>query len=244
MKRHMWRAHTPIECSLCGANLESRQGLKHHKEDIHKVTKTLECKHAKDGNCLDGEECLFNHDGKLNESILSENKNESELMSSIQCKMCPNLYESEFKLKRHEWRAHEKVDCRLCGQASQSREDLENHKRVDHGITKRRDCTFWANGTCVDGVECLFIHGIQNHNINRGNNRNDKKTGSENNVMKFCKQGLKCNRKCGISKDGHQKVKDIPCKFGQSCNRSKCYFKHNEAQGAGFQGNQRNRTDP
>ena len=63
IKRHIWRAHTPIECSLCGSDIESRHELKHHKENVHKVTKILECKHAKDGNCIDGEEeCLFTHD--------------------------------------------------------------------------------------------------------------------------------------------------------------------------------------
>ena len=181
---------------------------------------------------------------KLNESIHIGNEDKSEPMSSIQCKKYQKTYESEFKVKRHEWRTHERVDFRLWGQASQSREDLNNHKRVNHGITKNRECTFWANGTCVDGSECLFSHGIINHNDDKGHNLNDKQTRDDKINQKFCKQGLKCTRECGIGPDGHKKVKDIPCKFGASCNKSKCYFKHNQAQGAGFQGSQRNRSDP
>ena len=30
IKRHIWRAHTPIVFSLCGTNIESRQDMKHH----------------------------------------------------------------------------------------------------------------------------------------------------------------------------------------------------------------------
>ena len=62
LKRHMWRAHIPTECSLCNTTVESRQNLKHHKENVHKVTKQLECKYAREGKCIDGEECLFRHD--------------------------------------------------------------------------------------------------------------------------------------------------------------------------------------
>ena len=75
---------------------------------------------------------------------------------------------------------HEKLDCRLCAQASQTREELDNHKRVNHGITKK--CIFWTSGTCVDGSECLFSHGILNHNNDKGHNRNDSTLRDDNSI--------------------------------------------------------------
>ena len=207
MKRHIWRAHTPIECSLCGTNIESRQGLKHHKEYIHKVTKSFECKHAKEGKCMDGEECLFSHYVKDIEVNDQQQEQINESASNVKCTKCPKTYDTDFKVKRHEWRSHEEVDCRLCGQASQSRQVLENHKQLCHGITKNRECTFWASGKCVDGVECLFSHEAQKHKSDRLHKKDQNKKGGESSSPEFCKKGLKCDRNCGLSDSRHKRVK-------------------------------------
>ena len=176
---------------------------------------------------------------KTSNQIQRKKDNTSESRSNIQCEKCPKIYETEFQIKRHAWRYHEKVNCRLCGQASLSRQDLENHKRVDHGITKNIECSFCANINCVDGSECLFSHETQNHNTG-----NVPQIRSETINQKYCTKGLQCTRECGISNEGHKKVKEIPCKFGQTCNRKNCYFKHKPDQRAGFQESQRDRKNP
>ena len=242
LKRHMWRAHTPTECNLCDSSLESRQDLKHHKENVHSVTKQIECKYAKDGTCIDGEECLFLHDENSNVEKPKHIINRENPLSNIKCQQCPKEYTTKFEVKRHEWRAHEQVDCRLCGQASESRQDLEIHKQNSHGITKQRNCKFWESGKCVDGVECLFSHDNQSNNDIREHIQKNHKGSTENNRQFYCKIGMKCTRMCGIAESGHKRVKDIPCKFGKACTRNICHFKHDIDQG--FQGNQRHISKP
>ena len=242
IKRHIWRAHTPTECSLCGTTVESRQILKHHKETEHKVTQQMECKYAKEGKCIDGEECLFRHsqDGQGEEPQQPGGKD--DFLLKISCEKCQKCYNSKFEVKRHEWRVHEPVDCRLCGQALESRQLLETHKKNIHGITKQRECKYWVNDKCVDGNECLFSHESKIHKYDIVNTKTSHKENTDNFEIIYCKAGLKCTRTCGINESGHKKVKDIPCKFGQACKRNICHFKHNSAQG--FHGNQKHTRNP
>ena len=121
IKRHMWRAHTPTECSLCGIGVESRQDLKHNKENIHKVTKQIECKYAKEGNCIVGQECLYHHDVQRNLKKHKQQENKVEGNSNVKCMKCPKGYKTQFEVKRHERRSHEQVDCRLCGHVLESK---------------------------------------------------------------------------------------------------------------------------
>ena len=237
IKRHIWRAHTQTECNLCDLVVESRQKLKHHKENIHKMTKQIDCKYANEGKCIDGEECLFYHGENIKVVEHKEPENIIEAPLQEKCQKCPKGYKTLFEVKRHDWRSHEQVDCRLCGQVYENREELENHKQNNHGITKLRECKFWASGRCVDGIECLFTHDSKSYTSKGSHTLGKHKEVIDTNIQLYCKSGLKCPRTCGIDQSGHKKVKDIPCKFADACNRNNCHFKHKNVQIQGFQGN-------
>ena len=59
LRRHDWRAHRQIECSICTEMLKSRQELKEHRKQEHQMLKKVACKFYPD--CYDGDECLFDH---------------------------------------------------------------------------------------------------------------------------------------------------------------------------------------
>ena len=232
-KRHMWRAHTPIDCTLCDKTTESRQSLKHHKQSIHNMTKTLKCKFSSKELCIDGDECLYTHEEPTDkvEISIQNNAESNSVKNTISCQNCDKTYTTDFEIKRHIWRSHQEVECILCGQVLCSRQELEKHKRQSHGITKIKPCRFWSSGGCVDGDECLFSHEtIPNtfYNINETPEADLKKD-------KYCKMGIKCARQCGISDEGHKKVKNILCKFNKKCTKQQCYFKHTAENGAVFQ---------
>ena len=62
LRRHDWRCHRSIECTICGEELESRQQITNHRQTKHKIFKITSCKFFP--ACYDGEECFFEHDGK------------------------------------------------------------------------------------------------------------------------------------------------------------------------------------
>ena len=64
LRRHDWRSHRQIECNMCGQTIESRHGIREHREKEHGMFKIVYCKFFP--NCLDGDECLFEH-GKSND---------------------------------------------------------------------------------------------------------------------------------------------------------------------------------
>ena len=59
LRRHDWRAHRQIECSICMETLTSRQQLKEHRQHVHKMLKKIPCKFYPE--CFDEDECLFEH---------------------------------------------------------------------------------------------------------------------------------------------------------------------------------------
>ena len=170
MKRHNHRAHIPVECMLCCSQLESRISLKHHKKNVHNVTKITACQFALQGKCIDEDECLYSHENitKRDDSdeILDEN-NASAIKVKKKCNKCTKVYNTDFEIRRHTWRTHEVVECIHCGHSSKSRQELETHKKGKHGVTKTRTCKFWVHGKCLDGSECLFSHETQSNNIHK-----------------------------------------------------------------------------
>ena len=59
LRRHDWRAHRAIECSMCGDTINSRQEMKEHRENKHRMFKKIACKFFPD--CFDEDECLYEH---------------------------------------------------------------------------------------------------------------------------------------------------------------------------------------
>ena len=59
LRRHDWRSHRSIECTICSEILENRQEITKHRQNTHKMFRTLTCKFYP--NCYDGDECLFEH---------------------------------------------------------------------------------------------------------------------------------------------------------------------------------------
>ena len=64
IKTHIWRSHEEIECNLCDESVASRHVLKRHKEVIHRVKMTQDCKYFKEGYSVNSDKCLFNHNIK------------------------------------------------------------------------------------------------------------------------------------------------------------------------------------
>ena len=64
LRRHDWRAHREIECSICMEMLTSRQELKDHRQQEHKMLRKIPCKFFPE--CYDGDECLFEHINLIN----------------------------------------------------------------------------------------------------------------------------------------------------------------------------------
>jgi hypothetical protein len=60
VRRHDWRCHREIECNKCGENIASRQDLKEHRETQHRMLRKVFCRFFP--NCMDEEECLYEHE--------------------------------------------------------------------------------------------------------------------------------------------------------------------------------------
>ena len=67
LRRHDWRAHREIECSICMETLTSRQQLKEHRQQVHKMLKKIPCRFYPE--CYDEDECLFEHINLTNGEI-------------------------------------------------------------------------------------------------------------------------------------------------------------------------------
>ena len=59
LRRHDWRAHRSIECTICNEMLPSRQDISMHRQAKHRMLRKMVCKFFPD--CYDADECLFEH---------------------------------------------------------------------------------------------------------------------------------------------------------------------------------------
>ena len=59
LRRHDWRSHRNIDCTICGEMLDSRQEIGKHRQSIHKMFRKIPCRYFPE--CLDEDECLFDH---------------------------------------------------------------------------------------------------------------------------------------------------------------------------------------
>ena len=69
LRRHDWRSHRTIECTICKKMLDSRQDISSHREMEHRMFKKVSCRFYPD--CFDADECLFEHNNVANESNFS-----------------------------------------------------------------------------------------------------------------------------------------------------------------------------
>ena len=171
--------------------------------------KAFECEHC---------DSLFSNETGLAEHVKKKHIKET-------CEKCPKQYSSKFQMQRHIWRSHEEINCNLCEINLQSRHDLKRHKVEDHKITQSHVCKFFKENRCVDDDECLYKHDVNDTTSETTSER--AKNDSNTNETKFCKKGLKCLRtECPIGDSGHQRIRDVPCKYKERCNKRECPFKH------------------
>ena len=80
-----------------------------------------------------------------------------------------------------------------------------------------------VEGKCTDAEECLYVHS---KTVNIGTKK--RFLNKSNTEDSYCKDGLKCARvDCEYNDDKHQRIRDVPCRFQESCAKQECPFKHN-----------------
>ena len=69
LRRHDWRCHRSIECTICSEKLESRQDITSHRRVKHRMFRKIFCKYFP--ACYDEDECLFEHNFSSEEENIS-----------------------------------------------------------------------------------------------------------------------------------------------------------------------------
>ena len=59
LRRHDWRNHRNIACTICNERIESRQEISSHWRIVHKMYRSIQCKFFPE--CYDENEFLFEH---------------------------------------------------------------------------------------------------------------------------------------------------------------------------------------
>ena len=139
---------------------------------------------------------------------------QSKQVSKIKCSKCEKEYTNMSKLRRHDWRSHRSVDCNICGSSLESREEISNHRKVVHKMSRKTTCRFFPN--CIDEDECFFAH-----------NQNEESQEDRTGKSRYCLKGEKCeDQSCEYSEVNHLNVKNVICRFQERCNKPECMFKH------------------
>ena len=153
-------------CHECKQNFEEKSSLDNHLEK-HKVTsfKCMDCEktfssekwreehhktHMKQDN-FNCENCGISCNGQ-NEFISHKRThviNTEEV--EIKCSKCEKVYSNMSKLRRHDWRSHRAVNCNICGLSLRSREDISNHRKIEHNLYRKMKCRYFPN--CFDENE-------------------------------------------------------------------------------------------
>ena len=123
---------------------------------------------------------------------------------TFSCNKCDKVYASMNKLRRHDWRSHREVECSICGKGLRSRDEISNHRKIEHNMFRKTKCKYFPN--CIDEDECLFEH---------------------DNESKYCPKGSSCDdQSCVFSEVNHVNMPNMLCRFQAKCNRSECMYKH------------------
>ena len=136
--------------------------------------------------------------------------------AGVKCTKCDKVYSNMSKLRRHDWRSHRAIECNICSEMLISREEISNHRKIEHQMFRRIKCKYFPN--CIDEEECFFDHedhqSPQTSGINIGQNR-------------YCSKGNSCdNQSCEFSERNHLNVENVMCRFQAKCSRSECMYKH------------------
>ena len=95
LRRHDWRNHRSIECSICAQVLESRQAILNHRQMVHYMNRKQPCKYFPD--CYDGDECLFAHESSVNPDDVSAFCSRGEDCSDQSCLFNEQQHKSVIK---------------------------------------------------------------------------------------------------------------------------------------------------
>ena len=98
LRRHDWRSHRAIECTICGEMLHSRQDIGKHWRDVHKMYRKIPCRYFPE--CFDDEECLFEH------------KSSSTEANSLS--VCPNVPDCSDQTCTFSEKSHKSLKVDLC----------------------------------------------------------------------------------------------------------------------------------
>ena len=132
--------------------------------------------------------------------------------SESKCSKCEKVYTNMGKLRRHDWRSHRAIECNICGITLKSRDEISNHRKLEHNLSRKIRCKYFPS--CIDEDECFFEH-----------DQNDVSK-VEKRKSRFCLKGEKCeDQSCEYSEMNHN-VKNVVCKYQSKCNKQDCMFKH------------------
>ena len=79
LRRHDWRSHREVECNICDMKIENRAEISSHRRKEHKMFNVAKCRFFP--NCIDEEECFFQHE--------EDSNNKSEAFENTKSKYCP-----------------------------------------------------------------------------------------------------------------------------------------------------------
>ena len=216
-------------CQECNEQFEEKSLLDNHLEKHEAVYKCVDCDKTF-SNEKWREEHQKNHINKDNfncESCGLIYTGQTELMShkrthiinnqevELKCSKCEKVYPNMSKLRRHDWRSHRTVNCNICGLSLESREDISNHRKIEHNLFRKMKCRYFPN--CIDENECFFEHEEQD------STQLEEKIGKS----RYCLKGESCeDQSCEYSEVNHLNVKNVLCRFQAKCNKAECMFKH------------------
>ena len=192
-----------IVCNTGVYKVLSQSDFKEHIENKHVTVRVNEC--SKSGRTFEENSDPRGH---------ASNHIGDNINNELKCNKCDRVYGNMSTLRRHDWRSHRPIDCNICGVKLESRQDISEHRKVEHKMFKRIKCRFYPN--CIDQDECFFIHE-ESVPVQETRYRSHG----------YCPDGLEChNQSCEYSDNNHKNFKEILCRFQARCNRAECEFKH------------------
>merc|ERR1712013_203644 len=203
LNTHLESHRQLYKCKHCESSFNNESALKEHNQ-THMAQDDFKCE--KCGMTFRRQEELEDHK-RIHVQTVKQSENE--------CSKCGKVYSNMSKLRRHDWRSHRTVDCSICGLSIESREQITNHRKTEHNMSKKIKCRYFPN--CIDEDECFFEH----------DDEKDKQKEEPSGKSRYCLKGENCqDQSCEYSEVNHLNVKNVMCRFQSKCNKSECMFKH------------------